>query len=76
LVAVPFYVKCSIAKFTEDIALVRIHMNLWNNYNFPEKILLKGLATLINMVNSDVPLSITPLSKQIPIDPMNKVKKQ
>jgi hypothetical protein len=51
-------------------------MNLWNNYNFPEKILLKGLATLINMVNSDVPLSITPLSKQIPIDPMNKVKKQ
>ena len=58
-----------IAKLTEEIALVR------NSYEFIEeselswKKLIEGVNHFDNMVNSDVPLS-----KWIPMDPMNKVK--
>ena len=66
--------KPKIAKLTEEIALVI------NSYEFMEELelswkkLIEGVSHFDNMVNSDVPLSITPLSKWIPMDPMNKVK--
>ncbi|KAL5643121.1 hypothetical protein ACJX0J_000222 [Zea mays] len=55
--------KPKIAKLTEEIAL-----------NFPGTSLLKELATLIIWLTPIFYYLFTPLSKWIPMDPMNKVK--
>ena len=63
-----------IAKLTEEIALMR------NSYEFMEELelswkkFIEGVSHFDNMVNSDIPLPFIPLSKWIPMDPMNKVK--
>ena len=61
-----------IAKLTEEIALVR------NSYEFMEEFswnkFIEGVSHFDNMVNSNILLSFTPLSKRIPMNPMNKVK--
>lgn len=63
-----------IAKLTEEIALVR------NSYEFMEELefswnkFIEGVSHFDNMVNSNILLSFTPLSKWIHMDPMNKVK--
>ena len=63
-----------IAKLTEEIALVRNSNEFIEELELSSKKLIEGVNHFDNMVNSDVPFSITPLSKWIPIDPMNKVK--
>ena len=66
--------KPKIARVTEEIALVI------NSYEFTKELELswvkffEGVNHFDNMVNSAIPLSIPPLSKEIPMNPMNKVK--
>ena len=66
--------KPKIARLTEEIALVI------NSYEFIEELelswvkFIEAVNHFDNRVNSAIPLSIAPLSKEIPINPMNKVK--
>jgi len=63
------------AKLTEEIALVRNSYEFMEEFEFSWKEFIEGVSHFDNMVNSDIPLSITPLSKWIPMNPMNKVKR-
>ena len=66
--------KPKIARLTEEIALVI------NSYEFTKELelswvkFIEGVNHFDNMVNSAIPLPIPPLSKEIPMNPMNKVK--
>jgi hypothetical protein len=66
--------KPRIARLTEEIALVI------NSYEFIKELelswvkFIEGVNHFDNMVNCAIPLSIPPLSKEIPMNPMNKVK--
>jgi len=63
-----------IAKLTEEIALVRNSYEFMEEFEFSWNKFIEGVSHFDNMVNSNILLSFTPLSKGIPMDPMNKVK--
>jgi hypothetical protein len=63
-----------IAKLREEIALVRNSFEFMEELEFSWNKFIERVSHFDNMVNSNILLSFTPLSKWIPMDPMNKVK--